>query len=106
MIFQVENPEDPSVQKWPVTPAPCDPNSVYEVNRQLADMIGAEAKSDPQSIYFNKFVGLANGRVAVIAESWDDLMPRLLRIEPDRSKLFVFEASRDYGKVCVIWGIC
>ncbi len=80
-------------------------NSLYEINRQLADKIGMEARSDPQSIYAGKFVGLANGQVAVIGDNWDDLIPRLLQVETDRSKLFVFEANREYGKVCEIWGL-
>jgi hypothetical protein len=47
-------------------------NTVQELNRQLAGRINAEARSNPQSPYANKFIGLADGQVVVVAVDLDD----------------------------------
>ncbi|GEM_PF-5888188 len=39
--------------------------TVQEVNRELARQINQEARTNPQSPYANKFVGIANGKVVV-----------------------------------------
>ena len=39
-------------------------DTVKDLNRQLARRINDEARSNPQSPYANKFVGIANGQVA------------------------------------------
>src|SRR5205807_158416 len=79
------------------------PMSIQERNRELADRINAEARSDPQSPYANKFVGIANGQVVVVADDPDEMSRRLRQIEPDPSKCFGVEASRDYSVVEEIW---
>jgi hypothetical protein len=78
-------------------------SSVSELNRDLARQINAEARSNPQSPYANKFVGIANGQVVVIADDLGELFRRLRQIEPDPSKTFGVEASRDYDEVHEIW---
>jgi hypothetical protein len=40
------------------------------MNWELADRINAEAKRDPHSPYAGKFVGIANGRVVAVADTW------------------------------------
>ena len=60
----------------------------------------------PESPYANKFVGIANGQVVVVADDPDELSRRLRQIEPDPSKCFIVEASRDYSIVKYIWGLC
>lgn len=82
-----------------------DVNNVRDVNRELARKINEEARGNPQSPYANKFVGIANGRVVVVADNFDDMIRRLRQAEPDPSKTFGVEASRDYGVVEEIWGI-
>ena len=47
-------------------------NTVQDLNRQLAGRINAEARSNPQSPYANKFIGLADGQVVVVAVDLDD----------------------------------
>ena len=42
-----------------------DTNTVQSLNSELADKINAEARSNPQLPYANKFVGIANGQVIV-----------------------------------------
>ena len=78
-------------------------NSVQQRNRELADQINAETRSNPQSPYANKFVGIANGQVVVVADEFGEMIRRLRQIEPDPSKTFGVEASRDYDEVIEIW---
>jgi hypothetical protein len=78
-------------------------NTTQERNRELADQINAEARSNPQSPYANKFVGIANGQVVVVADDLGEMIRRLRQIEPDPSKTFGVEASRDYDEVIEIW---
>ena len=80
-------------------------NSVQDLNRELARRINAEARSNPQSPYANKFVGIANGKVVVVTDDLDDLARRLRQAEPDPAETFGIEASRDYGEVQEICGL-
>ena len=80
-----------------------DSNSIRELNRQLALKINEEARRDPQSPYANKFVGIANGQVVVVADNEDEVYHRLRQLEPDNLKCFIVEASRDYNEVEEIW---
>ena len=80
-------------------------NSVQDLNRELARRINAEARSNPQSPYANKFVGIANGKIVVVTDDLDDLARKLRQAEPDPAKTFGIEASRDYGEVQEIWGL-
>ena len=74
-------------------------DTVKDLNRALARRINEEARSNPQSPYANKFVGIANGQVVAIADDPDDLARRLEKVEPDPAKTFWVEASRDYAAV-------
>jgi hypothetical protein len=73
------------------------------VNYQLAMKINEEARRNPQSPYANKWVGIVNGQVVVVADTLDEMSRRLDQIEPDPSKIFGVEASRDYDEVHYIW---
>jgi len=79
-------------------------SSVPDLNRELARRINAEARSNPQSPYANKFVGIANGQVVVVTDDLDDLARRIRQAEPDPSKTLCVEASCDYDEVHEIWG--
>jgi hypothetical protein len=79
--------------------------TVQELNREVARRINAEARSNPQSPYANKFVGIANGQVVVVTDDLDDLARRIRQAEPDPTKTFCVEASRDYDEVHEIWGL-
>ncbi len=78
-------------------------STVQDLNRELARNINEEARRNPQSPYANKFVGIANGQVVVVADDPDEMSRRLRQIEPDPSKCFGVEASRDYTEVHEIW---
>jgi hypothetical protein len=77
--------------------------TIQDLNRELARRINAEARSNPQSPYAYKFVGIANGKVVVVSDDLDDLALRLRQAEPDPTKTFGLEASCDYDEVHDIW---
>jgi hypothetical protein len=79
-----------------------DGRTVLQINEELAMRINKEALSNPQSPYANKFVGIANGQVVVVADSLQEMAERLWQIEPDSSKIFGIEASHDYSEVVEI----
>jgi hypothetical protein len=79
--------------------------SVQELNRELARRINAEARSDPQSPYANKFVGIANGQIVAVAEDLEGMVRQLRQVEQDPKKCYGIEASRDYDEVHEIWGL-
>ncbi|MBI3412163.1 MAG: hypothetical protein HY040_27855 [Planctomycetes bacterium] len=77
---------------------------IQDLNRDLAERINREARSNPQSPYANKFVGIANGQVVVVADDLDEMSRQLRKAEPDLRRCFWVEASRDYDEVHQIWG--
>ncbi len=79
--------------------------TIAEINRELADKLNEEARQNSQSPYAGKKIGIANGQVVVVSDSWDDLGPRLRAIEPDGSKRYCIEIGRDYGGVHEIWEV-
>ena len=79
--------------------------TVQDLNRDLARRINEEARKNPQSPYANKFVGIANGQVVVVADSLDEMVRRLRQVEPDPTKTFCVEASEDPDEVHEIWGL-
>ena len=74
-------------------------------NRELAERLNAEVRAEPNSPYRGKFIGIANGRVVVVAKDLDELAERLKEIEPDPRRTFGFEAGIDYDEPQYIWGI-
>jgi hypothetical protein len=79
--------------------------TVQQPNEELAWKINEEARRDPQSPYANKFVGIANGKGAVVADSLDEVYRLLRQVELDASRCFIIEASRDYSEIEYIWGL-
>jgi hypothetical protein len=80
--------------------------TVQERNQALARQINAEARANPNSPYAGKFVGIANGQVAVVTEDLDDLVHRLRAIEPDVTKTCLVEAGQNYDEEIEIWSLC
>ena len=76
---------------------------MQELNRNLARQINQDARTNAQSPYANKFVGIANGQVVVVADDFDSMVVRLRQVEPDPAKTFGIEASHDYSIVEEIW---
>jgi hypothetical protein len=50
-----------------------------------------------------KLVGIANGQVVVVADCWREVSESLLQAEPDPTKCYCIEASKDYDEVEEIW---
>ncbi len=76
-----------------------DVDRVQELNRKLAEKINAEARRDPQSPYANKFVGIINGRVVIVADTMNEVGGYLRQSGADPRTCFWVEASRDYTEV-------
>lgn len=68
-------------------------------NEPLFRKINREARSIPQSPYAGKWVALLCGQVVAIADTIEEAMRELRKIEPDRFKGLIFEASGDYETV-------
>ena len=84
-----------------MTPA----STVLPENEALARQINDEARANPQSPFAGKFVGIANGKVVVVADNWRDVSARLRQIEPDPLRCYCLEASADYDAVREIWSL-
>jgi hypothetical protein len=80
-------------------------NSVASANERLARQINQEARQNPNSPYAGKLVGIANGKVVVVADSWREVAQRLRQVEPDPAKCYCLEASADYDRVEEVWGV-
>jgi hypothetical protein len=80
-------------------------SEAIKLNRELAEKINQEARSDPNSPYAGKYVGIANGQVVVVADNWNEIARRLHEVEPDPRKTYAIEASRDYDEIEMIWGL-
>jgi hypothetical protein len=78
-------------------------DEVQKANRELADRIDCEARSDPTSPYAGKFVGIANGQVVVVTEDLESLYYRLEEIEPDNRRVSWIEVGVDPTKIDYIW---
>lgn len=73
--------------------------SIHTINRRLAQKVKREGKVNPKSPYAKRFVGIANGKVVVIAETLDEMSKRLRKIEPDVSKCIGVDLVGDYDRV-------
>jgi hypothetical protein len=80
-------------------------NSILAANERLARQINQEARCDPQSPYAGKLVGIANGQVVVVADSWREVAERLRQVEADPAKCYCFDASADYERVEELWRV-
>ena len=79
------------------------PDAIQNANEALGDQINREARSNPQSPYVGKFVGIANGKVVIVSEDLDEVDRVLDEIEPDSRKVFIADTSRDPEHVEYIW---
>jgi hypothetical protein len=79
--------------------------SIRAINERLAQEINREARTDPNSPCAHKFVGIANGKVVVVADTWREVDLVLEQVEPDPTRCYAVDASADYDRVEVIWGV-
>jgi hypothetical protein len=80
-------------------------NLMASANEQLARQINQQARQDPKSPYAGKLVGIANGQVVVVADTWREVADRLRQVEPDPSRCRCIEASADYDRLEEIWRV-
>ena len=78
-------------------------NTMASANDRVARQINQEARHDPNSPYAGKLVGIANGQVVVVADSWREVVESLRQVEPDPAKCYCLDASADYERVEEIW---
>jgi hypothetical protein len=79
-------------------------DSIRAINERLARKIRREGQADPMSPYANRFVGLANGKVVVIADSLTEMHRQLLKTGPDPLKRYGVDVAADYSRVEEVWG--
>jgi hypothetical protein len=77
--------------------------TIQEINRDLADKLYHEARRDPRSPYAGKKVGIANGKVVVVSESWTEVGRAVRAAEPDLSRTCCIDTAQDYDSVQEIW---
>jgi hypothetical protein len=73
---------------------PIDINERFRIgdrNRELARRINDEVLRDPNSPYAGKWIGIANGQVVVVGDTWDEVNKRLDEIEPDPFRTYCME---------------
>jgi hypothetical protein len=83
-------------------------NAIIDRNRELARRINDELLRDPNSPYAGKWVGIANGQVVVVGDSWEEVDKRLDEIEPDSFRTLCVEGvgvteeeeNATYGDSC------
>ena len=80
-------------------------NSIASANEKLAREINRQARQDPKSPYAGKLIGIANGKVLVVADTWREVADRLRQVEPDPARCRCIEASADYDRVVEIWRV-
>ncbi len=78
--------------------------TILETNRELANKLYEDAQQNPQSPYAGKKVGIANGKVAIVADRWSEVARALENTEPDAAKTFCIDMAQDYETVQEIWG--
>ena len=72
--------------------------SIEELNRELGDQVFEDAKHHPEK-YGGKYIGIANGRVVIAADSLNEIVDRLREVEPVPMRCFIVDMSRDPDKV-------
>jgi hypothetical protein len=74
---------------------PTEINEFLDREWALACAINEEARRNPKSPYFDKYVGIANGQVVAVADDWDELESRLIQAANDPWSTFCFRAGRN-----------
>ena len=74
-------------------------------NQETVDLVNAEVLRDPSHPYHGKHIAVIDGRVAVVADTGNELLEQLERIGADRRNCLCFEAGLDYNEVQEIWSL-
>jgi hypothetical protein len=68
-----------------------DRQKVITRNRELAWRINDELLRDQSHPYTGKWIGIANGQVVFVGNSWEEVETRLNEIEPDSFRTDIME---------------
>ena len=74
-----------------------------EQDLRLAEQISEEARSNPNSPFAHKFVGILAGKVVVVADTAEDGLTKLRELDPDPGNGLLIAASADHESVYEIW---
>jgi hypothetical protein len=64
---------------------------IIDRNREVMRRINDELLRDPNSPYAGKWIGIANGQVVLVGDTFDDVKKRLREIESDPFRCFCME---------------
>jgi hypothetical protein len=76
---------------------------IQKRNDELAHQINREALANSHLPYAGKFVSIANGQIAAVADTLDDAISQLHQAGPDSARTCCIEAGRDYSVPEYIW---
>jgi hypothetical protein len=76
---------------------------VRKLNSEVAEQINQEVRANPASPYAGKFVGIANGKVATVGDSFEEGLRLLRQAEPDNTRGLLLEVGADYTETEYIW---
>lgn len=79
--------------------------SMHAINQQIADEINAEASRDPNSPYAGKFIGIAHGKMVVVADNLDEAIRQFEKQGVEPSHRFIIETGIDYSIPVEIWNV-
>lgn len=70
---------------------------------ELAKAINRDARSNPDSPYAGKYVGILDGKVVVVCDDLKSVVDALCEIDRDPTRGLFLEASADYETSHEIW---
>jgi hypothetical protein len=76
---------------------------VQERELELARTVSREARANANSPYAGKYIGILDGKVVVIADSPEEGLQELRKIEPAPGKGLLIDTSVDYDRVHEVW---
>jgi hypothetical protein len=76
---------------------------ISEEDWRLARKINKKARSEPDSPYAGKFVGILDGKVVLIADSPEEGIRQLRAIVPDPMRGLLLDASAHHDTPVEIW---
>lgn len=74
-----------------------------QINSEVAERIQQEVRANPASPYAGKFVGIANGKVVTVGDSFEEGLRLLREAEPDNTRAYLLEVGADYSETEYIW---
>jgi hypothetical protein len=74
-----------------------------QINSEVAERIQQEVRANPASPYAGKFVGIANGKVVTVGDSFEEGLRLLREAEPDNTRAYLLEVGADYSETEYVW---